>query len=435
MKSQAVVLAGGFGTRLVDLIGSDIPKPMAKIFGRPLLEWTLDCLKRNKIKNVLFLLHHNHEYIQNHFNNGKKFGININYSIEKTPRGTAGAIYDNIEKLEKEFFIIYGDTFLDINLLDMKSSKKKDDSLVALVHPSSHPLDSDLIKMNSNNKIIEIFKQNKSKNKYYKNLTNAALYYCEGNIFKNQKILTKGVVDISSNLIPKLIKSGKTIKGYLSSEYIKDMGTPERYIKVEENVANNVPSLLSLRNKRKCVFLDRDGVVNYEKGHLNNIDDFEIRPEIISLIKLFNTNGWLTIIITNQPVIARGELSFKGLEDIHNKMDTILGNKGAYIDGLYFCPHHPDSGFDGEVKELKINCECRKPKPGLINKAIEDFNINPLESWLIGDNERDIEAALNAKVNPILLDESKKENYLNTEDNVTVSNSITTIYNFLREKI
>ena len=181
-------------------------------------------------------------------------------------------------------------------------------------------------------------------------------------------------------------------------------------------------------------FLDRDGVVNYEKGHLNNIDDFEIRPEIISLIKLFNTNGWLTIIITNQPVIARGELSFKGLEDIHNKMDTILGNEGAYIDGIYFCPHHPDSGFDGEVKELKINCECRKPKPGLINKAIEDFNINPLESWLIGDNKRDIEAALNAKVNPILLDESKKENYLNTEDNVTVSNSITTIYNFLREK-
>ena len=97
MKSQAVVLAGGFGTRLVDLIGSEIPKPMANIFGRPLLEWTLDCLKRNKIKNVLFLLHHHHEYIQNHFNNGKELGINIDYSIEKTPRGTAGAIYDNIE--------------------------------------------------------------------------------------------------------------------------------------------------------------------------------------------------------------------------------------------------------------------------------------------------------------------------------------------------
>ena len=109
------------------------------------------------------------------------------------------------------------------------------------------------------------------------------------------------------------------------------------------------------------------------------------------------------IVITNQPVIARGEVRVEELELIHNKMETLLGEQGAYIDGLYFCPHHPDKGFDGEVEELKIDCDCRKPKPGMILKASQDFNIDLRSSWMIGDGWRDVECGYNAGTHTVLL--------------------------------
>ena len=435
MNSQAVVLAGGFGTRLEKVIGNKIPKPMALINGKPLLLWTVECLKRNKIKRVLFLLHHNHQYIIDFFKDGSDFGIKIDYSIEKKPRGTAGAIFDNIHKLEDEFFIIYGDTFIDVDLLKMKSTKRPEDKLIAFVHPSSHPYDSDLIKINKDNKITDIFRPSNSDEKYYQNITNAALYYSHKDIFKNEKSLTIGVHDIASNLFPLMIKKNISIKAYESPEYIKDMGTPERYKIVNEHVKKNIPELLSSRVKRKCLFLDRDGIININNGHINSLKKFEIRKEIINLIKLFNDSGWLIIVVTNQPVIARGDLTIEGLNEIHKKMSSILGNNNVYLNHIYYCPHHPDSGFEGEIKELKIDCNCRKPKPGMINKAINDFNIDKDHAWLLGDDIRDIQAALNANVSPILLDEESYYKEEDFEQKVIVRNSLTSIYNFLREKL
>ena len=99
-----------------------------------------------------------------------------------------------------------------------------------------------------------------------------------------------------------------------------------------------------------------------------------------------------TIVITNQPVIARGEVTIPELQEIHNKMETLLGAEGAYLDDIYYCPHHPHKGYEGEVPELKIDCDCRKPKPGMLLKAAEDFNIDLTESWMIGDGENDVKA-------------------------------------------
>jgi len=118
---------------------------------------------------------------------------------------------------------------------------------------------------------------------------------------------------------------------------------------------------------------------------------------------LINDAGILSIVITNQPVIARGDLSEDDLTVIHNKMDTLLGREGAYIDRLYYCPHHPDSGFLGEIKELKINCNCRKPKIGMIERAKNDLNIDLNKSWLIGDSYRDIVAAKKAGLRSVLV--------------------------------
>ena len=107
-------------------------------------------------------------------------------------------------------------------------------------------------------------------------------------------------------------------------------------------------------------------------------------------IRLINSSGYLAIVATNQPIIARGEVRVDELRMIHNKMETLLGAEGAYIDGLYYCPHHPDKGFEGEVESLKIACDCRKPKPGLLLQAAQDFNINLKSSWMVGDRETDV---------------------------------------------
>ena len=120
-------------------------------------------------------------------------------------------------------------------------------------------------------------------------------------------------------------------------------------------------------------------------------------------IKKINSSGYLAIVVTNQPVIARGEVTFEQLEEIHNKMETLLGQEGASLDAIYFCPHHPDKGFVGEVPELKIDCDCRKPKPGMLLKAAEDFNIDLSLSWMIGDGNHDIGAGKNAGCHTALI--------------------------------
>lgn len=120
-------------------------------------------------------------------------------------------------------------------------------------------------------------------------------------------------------------------------------------------------------------------------------------------IRKINESGYLAVVVTNQPVIARGEVSFEELEEIHNKMETLLGKEGAYLDAIYYCPHHPHKGYEGERPELKIECDCRKPKPGMLFKAAEDFNIDLSQSWMIGDGENDVKAGYQCWMQTVLL--------------------------------
>ena len=130
-----------------------------------------------------------------------------------------------------------------------------------------------------------------------------------------------------------------------------------------------------------------------------------------------NESGYLVIVVTNQPVIARGEVSLEELQEIHNKMETLLGKEGAYLDDILFCPHHPDKGFQGERSEYKIECDCRKPKPGLLLEAAKKFNIDMKQSWMIGDTESDLQAGLNAGCNVALIqDKGKYKSYKSLKD-------------------
>ena len=160
--------------------------------------------------------------------------------------------------------------------------------------------------------------------------------------------------------------------------------------------------------KQKAIFLDRDGTINKYVGFLRNIDDFELIDGVAEAIRKINESGYLAIVTTNQPVIARGEVSFEELEEIHNKMETLLGKEGAYLDAIYYCPHHPHKGYEGERPELKIECDCRKPKPGMLLNAAADFNIDLSQSWMVGDGENDVKAGLNAGCKTALIGQDKE---------------------------
>tara|TARA_B100001146_G_C16064974_1_gene383815 strand:+ start:194 stop:751 length:558 start_codon:yes stop_codon:yes gene_type:complete len=164
------------------------------------------------------------------------------------------------------------------------------------------------------------------------------------------------------------------------------------------------------------VFLDRDGTINKECGHIDSPEDLVLLPGASIAIQSLNESQYLTVVVTNQSVIARGKCSEAGMEEIHNRLQSLIQKDGAAIDGIYYCPHYPDPEIPGGRKDLNIVCNCRKPEPGLIINAAKEMNIDLDLSWMIGDAIRDIEAATRAGVRSILLSK---------EDNSDNHNSIT----------
>ena len=344
----------------------------------------------------------------NHFGDGSKFGVSIQYYNEVTPLGNAGALFKLRNQLTEDFLLLNADAIFDVDFNRMVEFHRSHGGLVTLfTHPNSHPYDSGLLIADENMSVKQWLAKEDERPNYYKNRVNAGLHVISPVVLDMARIDVEKIgtvdeatgkvikVDLDRQLLKPLAGTGKMFC-YDSPEYVKDMGTPERYYSVVSDFKAGIVQSKNLKNKQKAVFLDRDGTINKYVGFLRDIDQFELIEGVAEAIKRINASGYLCIVVTNQPVIARGEVTVPLLEKIHNKMETLLGLEGAYIDGLYYCPHHPHKGFEGEIPELKFDCECRKPKPGMLLKAAEDFNIDLSESWMVGDGENDIKAGENA---------------------------------------
>ena len=280
-------------------------------------------------------------------------------------------------------------------------------------HPNSHPYDSGLIIAEQNGTVKKWLAKEDKRPVYYKNRVNAGLHVINPKVLELADIDPDSVgcigmdgkpvkVDLDRQILKPLAGTGKMFC-YDSPEYVQDMGIPERYYSVCNDFKKGIVHAKNLKNKQKAVFLDRDGTINKYVGFLRSIDEFELIDGVAEAIKKINESGYLAIVVTNQPVIARGEISVEELEEIHRKMETLLGAKGAYLDAIYYCPHHPHKGYDGENPELKINCDCRKPKSGMFLKAAKDFNIDLSQSWMIGDGENDIKAGIAVGCKTVLI--------------------------------
>lgn len=400
---KAVIQAGGKGTRVSSLTGDTIPKPMLEVDGYPILYHQIMNLKKSGITDILIIVGHLGHVIKDYFKDGKDLGLNIEYFEENPlePLGTAGALYYLKEKIKDDYIFLLADVFIDIDFNRMINfHKEKNASVTLFTHPNSHPFDSDLVVCDDENRVQGFDSKNNVRDYDYKNIVNAGIM-----IFGEETlnlINEPKKYNYEKDIVIPLIEKGK-VYSYLSSEYAKDMGTPERYERVCKDYKNGLCNKRNLINKQKAIFLDRDGTINEYVGFLRKTDEMKLIDGASEAIKTINNSEYLCIVITNQPVIARGEVTISKLNDIHKRMETLLGHDGAYIDGLYYCPHHPDKGFDGEIKELKIECECRKPKIGMIMKAAKDFNIDLSESIMIGDSTLDIKMAENAGVKSVLV--------------------------------
>lgn len=421
-------MAGGKGTRIAS-VRSDVPKPMINICGKPILEHQIDNLKACGLTDIILVIGYLGDKIKEYFGDGSKFGVNIEYFVEDHPLGTAGALF-KMPQLTEDFLLLCGDVIIDVDFNRFIAFHKEHKAWASLVaHPNGHPYDSSLLVteidapktvggMPEDTHRVIRWMAKEDERTYYKNRVNAGIELISPELLKvtmknfvPRHPETPDKIDLDRDVLKPNIPSGK-IYAYDTPEYIKDMGTPDRFYETEKDIESGKVHARNLKNKQKAIFLDRDGTINNMVGFVTKPEQFELIEGAAEAIKAINKSGYLAIVVTNQPVIARGDCTFEELQTIHDKMETELGKVGAFVDAIYVCPHHTDKGFEGERPEYKCNCDCRKPKPGLLLQAAKDFNIDLSESYMIGDSHRDVEAGENAEVKKCFKVEENEKNGL-----------------------
>ena len=398
---MTILMAGGKGSRMAQF-NAELPKPMLPLNGKPILEYQIECLKKQGITDIIIVVGYKKDKIREYFGDGSgvspvtgnPFGITIRYIEEKEPLGTAGALYFLQDGPKEDILLINGDLVFDIEVSRFAEfHREKRAAATLMVHPNSHPYDSAVIEAQEDGRVME-WRHKEEKREWYKNLVNAGIHMLSPEIFEMArkelgifKSLQK--VDLDRDIFRPLVRTGR-IYAYHSPEYIHDAGVPERFAAIGRDLAEGRVEAKCLSHLQKAIFLDRDGTVNQYVGYLTDPAQFELLEGAAEAIRLINESGYLAIVVTNQPVIARGDVSVTMLERIHNKMETLLGMQGAYLDDILYCPHHPDGGFEGEVAALKTECSCRKPKPGMLVAAAEKYHIDLSRSWMVGDSLNDM---------------------------------------------
>jgi len=390
------------GKRLRARLG-ELPKPMIPIGERPLLEHQIELSKKHGFTDIKIFACYRADVIEKHFGDGSRMGVKISYVIEDEPLGTAGAVLAALDRLADTFLVLYGDVMVNVDLARIWEAHLRTHADVTLLaHPNDHPFDSDLVEVNADGWITAFHKRPHLRECWYQNLVSAGLYVVRKSVLQSSSSQAV-MLDFGKDLFPAMLRRGDKLLGYNSQEYIKDIGTPERYDKICAEFRAGIVERSSYGTPQSAVFLDRDGTLVKEVGGLVSPEQLELLPGAAAAVQELNHHGIRAVMVSNQPVVAKGFCTEAEVELAHRKLQTLLGREHAFLDRLYYCPHHPEKGFAGERRELKIDCECRKPKPGMIFQAARDLNLDLKSSWLIGDATVDIETARNAGVKSVLV--------------------------------
>lgn len=399
MGRTAVIIAGGQGTRIRSVSGDAIPKALVPVAGRPIVFHQFDLLRRYKFDQIVIMAGHLADVlIEGVKPEAGRLGLGVEFVIEHAPLGTAGNFLRAADLIaDDEFLVLYGDTAVEMDLDRLMSSHHGADVTI-VAHPNDHPHESDLLVTDDAGRITGILLRKQRAPGNYGNLVPAAVYVCSKSVFGH--ILPDRKQDFIKDVFPRMLKGGARLLAYNTPEYLRDMGSVERYAMVEKHILSGLTASMNFSCRRPAIFLDRDGVLNPDPGGMGVIhrDQMELLPGAAEAVRLINEAGCLAVLVTNQPQLAKGFVSRDEFDMILAKLETLLGFGGAKLDRIYYCPHHPEQGHAGEVVALKVECECRKPAPGLVLRAARDLPIDLERSSMIGDSHRDAGLAKNCGI-------------------------------------
>ena len=369
-----VVLAGGKGSRIKSLLRNR-PKPMAIFNKKPFLEYIIQNYSKYHFKNIFILTGYKSDIIYKKFNN-KYYNFNhIKCLKQLRPMGTAGALSVLKKKNVNDFILINGDTFLDINLNQLiKSCSKNSYGSITLVK-------NDFYKSNKKLSTLAL-RENKIIYQDKSNFMNGGIYFFKKKIFK---LIKNKNTSLENDILPNLIKN-KKISGIKTKNFFLDIGTPENFKKAKK--------IISKKFIKRAAFLDRDGVINFDKGYVHKIKDFKFRPNVIKGLKFLRNNDYYIFVVTNQAGIGKGIYTEKQFFNLQNYIKQKLQKKNIFFDDINFCPYHPEA----KIKKYRKISQLRKPGNLMIKQIRNKWSIKLNKSFMIGDQVTDKICAKNSKL-------------------------------------
>jgi D,D-heptose 1,7-bisphosphate phosphatase len=390
--TQAVVLAGGLGTRLGSLT-SNTPKPLLPVDGRPFIAYQIDWLARHGIEDIIlstgYLSETFDQFVDAHEwctpYGGK---VAVRALAEPVLAGTAGALKVHEDELQARFLLVNGDSFFDCNLAEVLSKGERLDPGDILLTVREVPDSGRYGRVSIEGDIVAAFEE---KSAAGRGLVNAGISVVGRDIVD---LIERLPCSIEREIYPALSAAGK-LKAVVLEGYFIDIGLPESYAQAQ----TELPAV----TRRPAVFLDRDGVINRDTGYVHRIEDFEWLPGVADAIRAARQAGYLVVVVTNQAGVARGYYDESAVERLHRHINATLRVSGGMIDAFYYCPYHPE----GIVPAFSQPHPDRKPNPGMLLKAIADLGIDASRSFMIGDKDIDVEAAQAAGITGIKISEQR----------------------------
>lgn len=381
-KREAIVLAGGFGTRLAHIV-NDVPKPMAPVASRPFLRFILDMLAERGFSRIIIADGYKRECIEDYFGQNYR-GLEILYSSEESPLQTGGAIKKALALCNNDWvYVLNGDTYCEANFDRMEETALQRQGSLQVVLATKQMTDFDrygTVAVDDEGVVLSF----REKAYCTAGVINAGIYLLQRGVLKS----FPDVFSFEHDFLEEVVNHD-AIRAVECAGLFIDIGVPEDYMRAQELFA-------PLIKHWKLALFDRDGTLNVDTGHLFEPNKLKIIPEAIDLMKTYTENPeYKIVVVTNQAGIAKGYYTEADMRKLHAIMEDEIARVGGKIDAWYFCPHHPD--FTGP-------CNCRKPKPGMILKALNDFDAFPEECIMFGDKQKDMEAAKRAGVQGVFVD-------------------------------
>ncbi len=398
---QAVVVCGGRGTRLASVLG-DLPKALAPVAGRPLLAHLLEDLASAGVSEVLLLAGEGGERLRAAAEALAPAGLAVHTEIEPAPRGTAGALLAVAHRLRERFLYVLGDVYTALDWARLAAAGDVNGGLgTLLVHRSSHPEDSDVLATDDGDRISGWVGRGPDGRStaavVTAAMTNAGVAVLHRRL--TDFIPRDRPADLFGEVIPRRVDAREALYGYRTCEYVKDLGTPDRLRGVDADVRTG-----RARLRAEVVLLDRDGVLNVEAGPLRRPEQLRLLPGAAAAVRRLNQASIFAAVVSNQAVVARGLCTTRELGVIHQRLADLLEEEGAHLDGVFVCPHHPETNHDDGDPALRGPCRCRKPSVGLVESALAEVSVQPGRAVVVGDATVDLQLAANAGLPSIGVD-------------------------------